>query len=139
MSQVTVTLPDGSTRGVPAGTPAVELAAEISPRLARQALAAMVDGHMVDLSHPLDADVEVRFVTPDAPEALDLYRHSTAHLLAAAVTALFPEAQCGIGPAIDDGFFYDFVVDRPFVPMTSRRSSGRWPSSLRATCATSAR
>ncbi len=116
MNQVTVTLPDGSTRGVPAGTPAVELAAEISPRLARQALAAMVDGHMVDLSHPLDADVEVRFVTPDAPEALDLYRHSTAHLLAAAVTALFPEAQCGIGPAIDDGFFYDFVVDRPFVP-----------------------
>ena len=116
MSQVTVTLPDGSTRAVPAGTPAAELAEGISPRLARQALAAMVDGHMVDLSHSLDADVEVRFVTPDAPEALDLYRHSTAHLLAAAVTALFPEAQCGIGPAIDDGFFYDFVVDRPFVP-----------------------
>ena len=55
-------------------------------------------------------------VTPDSPEALDLYRHSTAHLLAAAVTALFPEAQCGIGPPIDEGFFYDFVVDRPFVP-----------------------
>ena len=116
MSQVTVTLPDGSTRGVPAGTPAAELAAGISPGLARQALAAMVDGRMVDLSYPLDADAEVRFVTPGAPEALDLYRHSTAHLLAAAVTALFPEAQCGIGPAIDDGFFYDFVVDRPFVP-----------------------
>ncbi|MCE2514781.1 MAG: threonine--tRNA ligase [Acidobacteria bacterium] len=116
MSQVTVTLPDGSTRGVPAGTPAVEVAAGISPRLARQALAAMVDGRMVDLTHALDADAQVRFVTPDAPEALDLYRHSTAHLLAAAVTALFPEAQCGIGPPIDDGFFYDFVVDRPFVP-----------------------
>ena len=116
MSQVTVTLPDGSTRGVPAGTPAVDLAAEISPRLARQALAALVDGRMVDLTFALDTDAEVRFVTPDAPEALDLYRHSTAHLLAAAVTALFPEAQCGIGPAIDEGFFYDFVVDRPFVP-----------------------
>ena len=116
MSQVTVTLPDGSTRGVPAGTPAVDLAAEISPRLARQALAAMVDGRMVDLTFALASDAEVRFVTPDAPEALDLYRHSTAHLLAAAVTALFPEAQCGIGPAIDEGFFYDFVVDRPFVP-----------------------
>ena len=116
MSQVIVTLPDGSTRGVPAGTPAAELAAEISPRLARQALAALVDGRLVDLSHGLDTDAAVRFVTPDAPEALDLYRHSTAHLLAAAVTALFPGAQCGIGPAIDDGFFYDFVVDRPFVP-----------------------
>ncbi|MCY4075317.1 MAG: TGS domain-containing protein, partial [Acidobacteria bacterium] len=101
---------------MPAGTPAVDLAAEISPRLARQALAALVDGRMVDLTFALDTDAEVRFVTPDAPEALDLYRHSTAHLLAAAVTALFPEAQCGIGPAIDEGFFYDFVVDRPFVP-----------------------
>ena len=116
MSQVVVTLPDGSTRDVPAGTPASDLAAGISSRLARQALAATVDGRMVDLTHPLDADAEVRFVTPDAPEALDLYRHSTAHLLAAAVTALFPEAQCGIGPPIEDGFFYDFVVDRPFVP-----------------------
>ena len=116
MSQVTVTLPDGSTRGLPTGTPAAELAAGIAPRLAKHALAAMVDGRMVDLSYPLDTDAEVRFVTPDAPEALALYRHSTAHLLAAAVTALFPGAQCGIGPAIDDGFFYDFVVDRPFVP-----------------------
>ena len=116
MNQVTVTLPDGSTRGVPAGTPALDLAAEISPRLARKALAAMVDGRMVDLTFALDSDAEVRFVTADAPEALELYRHSTAHLLAAAVTALFPEAQCGIGPAIEDGFFYDFVVDRPFVP-----------------------
>lgn len=116
MSPITVTLPDGSTRVAPAGTPVSAVASELSPRLARQALAAIVDGRMVDLSHPLDADAAVRFVTRDAPEALELYRHSTAHLLAAAVTALFPEAQCGIGPAIDDGFFYDFVVDRPFVP-----------------------
>ena len=116
MNQVTVTLPDGSTRGVPAGSPASDLAAGISSRLAKQALAAVIGGRMVDLSYTLDADAEVRFVTPDAPEALELYRHSTAHLLAAAVTVLFPEAQCGIGPPIDDGFFYDFVVDRPFVP-----------------------
>ena len=116
MSQITVTLPDGSTRSAPAGAAVSEVAAGVSPRLARQALAAVVDGRMVDLSYPLDGDAAVRFVTPDAPEALALYRHSTAHLLAAAVTALFPEAQCGIGPAIDDGFFYDFVVDRPFVP-----------------------
>ena len=116
MSQITVTLPDGSTRPASAGAPVSAVAADISSRLARQALAAIVDGRMVDLSHPLDNDAAVRFVTPGAPEALELYRHSTAHLLAAAVTALFPEAQCGIGPAIDDGFFYDFVVDRPFVP-----------------------
>ena len=116
MSQITVTLPDGSTRPAAAGAPVSAVAAGISSRLARQALAAVVDGRMVDLSHRLENDAAVRFVTPGAPEALELYRHSTAHLLAAAVTALFPEAQCGIGPAIDDGFFYDFVVDRPFVP-----------------------
>ena len=116
MSQITVTLPDGSTRGALAGAPVSAVASDISPRLAKQALAAIVDGRMVDLSYPLDDDAAVRFVTHDTPEALELYRHSTAHLMAAAVTALFPEAQCGIGPAIDDGFFYDFVVDRPFVP-----------------------
>ena len=116
MSQINVALPDGSTRAASSGTPVSAVASELSPRLAKQALAAIVDGRMVDLSHPLENDAAVRFVTPDAPEALELYRHSTAHLLAAAVTALFPEAQCGIGPAIDDGFFYDFVVDRPFVP-----------------------
>ena len=116
MSPITVTLPDGSTRAASAGAAVSTVADGISPRLARQALAAIVDGRMVDLSYPLDGDARVRFVTPDAPEALALYRHSTAHLLAAAVTALFPGAQCGIGPAIDDGFFYDFVVDRPFVP-----------------------
>lgn len=116
MSQITVTLPDGSTRAAAVGAAVSAVAADISPRLARQALAAIVDGRMVDLSYPLEGDAAVRFVTPDAPEALELYRHSTAHLLAAAVTALFPEAQCGIGPAIDEGFFYDFVVDRPFVP-----------------------
>ena len=116
MNQMIVTLPDGSTRGAPAGAELSAVAADVSPRLAKRALAAVVDGRMVDLSHRLASDASVRFVTPDAPEALELYRHSTAHLLAAAVTALFPEAQCGIGPPIDDGFFYDFVVSRPFVP-----------------------
>jgi len=116
MHHVTVTLPDGSSRPVVAGSSVADLAASISPRLAKSALAGVVDGRLMDLSSPLEADGSVRVVTPDSPEALDLYRHSTAHLMAAAVTALFPGAQCGIGPAIDDGFFYDFVVDRPFVP-----------------------
>ena len=116
MSQVTVTLPDGSIRSVPAGAPVREVAESISPRLAAAALAAVVDDRLVDLTFPLTADARVRIVTEQAPEALTLYRHSTAHLLAAAVTALFPDAQCGIGPPTDEGFFYDFVVDRPFVP-----------------------
>ena len=116
MSQVTITLPDGSVRSVPAGTPVRGVAEEISPNLAKAALAGMVDGTLVDLSHPLDRDAAVRIVTDRSPEALPLLRHSTAHLLAAAVTSLFPGVQCGIGPATDEGFFYDFVVPRPFVP-----------------------
>jgi threonyl-tRNA synthetase len=116
MSEISVTLPDGSSRRVRAGTTPADVAGQISPRLAKAALAAIVDDRLVDLSHPLTADARVRLVTPDSPEALPLYRHSTAHLMAAAVTHLFPGAQCGIGPATDEGFFYDFVVDRPFVP-----------------------
>jgi threonyl-tRNA synthetase len=116
MSQVTVTLPDGSSRSVPAGTPIRDLAGQISLGLARAALAGVVDGKMVDLSYPVDHDAAVRIVTDRSPEALALARHSTAHLMAAAVTRLFPGTQCGIGPATEDGFFYDFVVERPFKP-----------------------
>src|SRR5258708_2839658 len=116
MNQVTVTLPDGSVRQVPAGTLVRDVAESISPRLASAALAGIVDGKLVDLTFPLDRDASVKIVTEKNPEALALYRHSTAHLLAAAVTNLFPGAQCGIGPATDEGFFYDFVVPRPFVP-----------------------
>src|SRR6476619_7473131 len=116
MSQITVTLPDGSGRTLPAGTPVRDVAGEISPGLARAALAGVVDGRLVDLSYPIEKDATLRIVTERSPEALLLYRHSTAHLLAAAVTNLFPGAQCGIGPATDEGFFYDFVVPRPFVP-----------------------
>ncbi len=116
MSQVNVTLPDGSHRAVPAGTLVRDVAEGISPRLAKAALAGVVDGRLVDLTFPLNQDAAVRIVTDKSPEALALYRHSTAHLLAAAVTNLFPGVQCGIGPATDEGFFYDFVVPRPFVP-----------------------
>jgi threonyl-tRNA synthetase len=117
VSSITITLPDGSQKSVPRGTPVREFASSALPQsVVKKALAAVVDGRLVDLTFPLEADAAVRLVTPDAPEALPLYRHSTAHLLAAAVTQLFPGAQCGIGPATDEGFFYDFVVDRPFVP-----------------------
>ncbi|MGE3512118.1 MAG: TGS domain-containing protein, partial [Vicinamibacterales bacterium] len=116
MNQVSITLPDGTRREVPVGTSVLDVAAAISPRLAQAALAGMVDGQLVDLAYPLSADASVKVITKDAPEALSVYRHSTAHLLAAAVTNLFPDVQCGIGPATEDGFFYDFVVPRPFVP-----------------------
>ena len=117
MSQITITLPDGSQRSVPAGTPVREFASGALPQsVMKKALAAEVNGQMVDLTFPLDRDASLKIVTPDGADALALYRHSTAHLLAAAVTQLFPGTQCGIGPATDEGFFYDFVVSRPFVP-----------------------
>src|SRR5688572_31678149 len=105
MSQINVTLPDGSSKTLPAGSPVRDVAAAISPRLAKAALAAAVDDRLVDLSFPLNRDARIRIITPDSPEGLTIYRHSTAHLLAAAVTNLFPGVQCGIGPAIDEGFF----------------------------------
>jgi threonyl-tRNA synthetase len=116
MSQITITLPDGSSRVLPAGAQVRDVAEQISPGLAKAALAGMVDGQLVDLAFALQKDAAVRIVTDRSAEALPLYRHSTAHLLAAAVTNLYPGVQCGIGPATDEGFFYDFVVPRPFVP-----------------------
>jgi threonyl-tRNA synthetase len=116
MSLITVTLPDGSQRSVAAGTLVVDIARDISPRLADAAIAAKVDDRLVDLTFALDRDAAVQVITNKSAEALEITRHSTAHLMAAAVTALFPHAQCGIGPPTDEGFFYDFVVDRPFVP-----------------------
>jgi threonyl-tRNA synthetase len=116
VSQITITLPDGSTRAVPSGTTVLGVAEGISPGLAKAALAGVVDGTMVDLATPLVADAPVRIITDRDPDAQELIRHSTAHLLAAAVTHLFPGAQCGIGPATDEGFFYDFVVEKPFSP-----------------------
>src|SRR5262245_59808123 len=116
MSLINVTIPDGTSRSVPSGSTVRDVAAVISPGLAKASLAGIVDGKLVDLTFPIARDAKVTIVTDRNPEALALYRHSTAHLLAAAVTNLFPGVQCGIGPATDEGFFYDFIVPRPFVP-----------------------
>ena len=117
MSAITITLPDGSQRDVPGGTSVQAFASAVLPQsVTKKAVAAVVDGRLVDLTFPLETSGAVRLVTPGDAEALPLFRHSTAHLLAAAVTNLFPGAQCGIGPATDEGFFYDFVVHHPFVP-----------------------
>ena len=126
MSQITVTLPDGSQREVPRGTSVRDFALSALPQsIVKKALAAVADGHMVDLSYPLQSNTTLKLVTPDGPDALALYRHSTAHLLAAAVINLYPGTQCGIGPATDDGFFYDFVVEKPFVPEDLEKIEGK--------------
>ena len=138
MTHVTATLPDGSCREAPAGTTVRTLTADLPPRVAKSALAAVVNGEAVDLSFALEGDASLRLVTPGEPEALELYRHSTAHLMAAAVMALFPGAQCGIGPATDDGFFYDFVVSRPFVPEDLAAIEEKMREFAGATCPTSA-
>ncbi len=114
--QVRVTLPDGSVREVPRGAPVRAVAEAIGPRLARAALAAKVDGKVVDLARPVDGDAAVEIVTEKSPEAVEVLRHSAAHVLATAVRRVRPEAAIGFGPAIADGFYYDFQVERPFTP-----------------------
>jgi threonyl-tRNA synthetase len=138
-----VKLPDGSVKDVPRGTSALDIAKGISPRLADAALAAQIrplasngnenvsggNGHkhpegvavdakngaqLIDLARPLEQDVELRLLTDRDPEALEVYRHSSAHLMAAAVLELFPETKLGHGPATESGFFYDFYREKPF-------------------------
>ena len=153
MDTIHITLPDGAIREVPLGTTAAELAKQISPRLAKEALVARIapihgksgasantpvasgdaaspdaspearlsspsngEGFLVDLRAPIDQDVKLSILTPKDPEAIQVLRHSAAHLLAAAVLELFPNVKLGIGPPIDTGFFYDFVRDEPFTP-----------------------
>ena len=157
MDTIHITMPDGAVRQVPLGTTAAEIAQQISPRLAKEALVARIapihdyseggaaaaanaasgtptekppdaslgsrmsspangDGFLVDLRAPIDQDVKLSILTPKDPEAIQVLRHSAAHLLAAAVLELFPNVKLGIGPPIDTGFFYDFVRAEPFTP-----------------------
>jgi threonyl-tRNA synthetase len=111
-----IKLPDGSTKEVPKGTTALDVAKSISPRLADAALAAKTNGDLIDLTRPLEKDTDLRLLTDKDPESLEVYRHSSAHLLAAAVLELFPETKLGHGPATENGFFYDFYRPTPFTP-----------------------
>lgn len=113
-SLIAIELPDGSKREVPTGTTLADLAAQISRSLAKKAVAGRVDGALVDLATPLQHLAKVEIVTPDDAGALEVLRHSTAHLMAHAVTRLFPGAKITIGPVTADGFYYDFDYDRPF-------------------------
>ncbi len=116
MSNLSVTLPDGSRQSVPPGTRPLDVAKSISPRLAADAIVARVNGELYDLVRPLESDATLEILTTKNPEALQVYRHSTAHLLAAAVLELFPETKLGIGPPIETGFYYDFQRDTKFTP-----------------------
>src|SRR5262249_43519939 len=143
---IKVRLPDGSEKEVPRGTTPLQIAQQISPRLAEAALVARIaplngarsnghkaevavaqaqDGQLVDLTRPLESDAEVRILTEKDPEALEVYRHSTAHLLAAAVLDLFPETKLGHGPPTESGFFYDFYRPTPFTPDDLQRIEQR--------------
>ena len=113
---INITLPDGSRREFDHPVTVGDVAASIGAGLAKAALAGKVDGQLVDTSFRIDHDAALEIVTDKHPDALDVLRHSTAHLLAQAVQRLRPEAQVTIGPVIDNGFFYDFAVDPPFTP-----------------------
>ncbi len=111
-----VTLPDGSVREVARGTTGRQIAEFIGAGLARAALAVRVNGIVRDLDRPIDDDAQIAILTERDPDALDVLRHSSAHILATAVRELFPGAGIGFGPPIEDGFYYDFDVPRPFTP-----------------------
>jgi threonyl-tRNA synthetase len=122
MEPIHITLPDGNVEEVPKGTTPADIARKISPRLADAALVARVAapsdgaGELIDLRRPLDHDVKLQILTEKDPDALFVFRHSAAHLLAAAVMELYPSVKLGIGPPIDTGFFYEFLRDEPFTP-----------------------
>ena len=115
-AEIRVTLPDGSEKRLPAGATGADLAKAIGPGLAKAALAVRVDGQVRDLARPLPDGAKVAIVTDKDPQALDVLRHSSAHVLATAVRQLFPRAKIGFGPPIEDGFYYDFEVPAPFTP-----------------------
>lgn len=114
--QITITLPDGSYRQVPTGCTVQNALVQGGVRLDQDVLAAKVDGHPVDLSWVLTKDAAIEPLAFDSPEGREVYRHSSTHIMAQAVKEVFPTAQLTIGPALDEGFYYDFAFDRPFTP-----------------------
>jgi threonyl-tRNA synthetase len=111
---IDIKLPDGSIRSLPRGSTGADVAAAIGPGLAKNALAAKVDGHVQDIDLPIEHDADVAIVTRASPEALELIRHDAAHVLAEAVQRLYPGTQVTIGPNIENGFYYDFAREQPF-------------------------
>lgn len=116
MKEIGVTLPDGSKKTLQSGASVLDLAKSIGAGLARNAIAGKINGGLADLSAELGDGDHVEIITEKSPEALEIVRHSTSHLMAQAVKALFPQAKVTIGPAIENGFYYDFDVEAPFSP-----------------------
>src|SRR6202008_5209874 len=132
MDTIHITLPDGSVKDVPKGTTAADIARGISPRLADAAFVAKVysnngalsnfgdpvddGGYLIDLRRPLEQDLKLKILTDKDPGSLFVFRHSAAHRLAAAVMELYPDVKLGIGPPVENGFFYEFLRDQPFTP-----------------------
>ena len=116
MPEISVNLPDGSAKSLPEGTTVLGVAEAIGPRLALASIAGKVNGTLVDIGTTLVDGDALEIITDKSPEALGILRHSAAHIMAEAVKQLFPMVQFGIGPAIEDGFYYDFGVEKPFTP-----------------------
>lgn len=116
MSQVNIKFPDGSVKDYAAGTTGYEIARSISPRLAKEAIVARVAGELRDLHYPIPRDAEVEILTFNDPDGKKVFWHSSSHIMAQAVQELFPGVKLAIGPPIDEGWYYDFEVERPFTP-----------------------
>ena len=127
-----ITLPDGSERSFENPVSVHDVAADIGPGLAKAALAGRVDGELVDTSYVINNNAELAIITDRDPEGLEVIRHSTAHLMAQAVKALYPEAQVTIGPSIEDGFYYDFSFSRPFTPEDLKAIEGKMKALVKA-------
>ncbi len=120
-----VTLPDGSQRSYDQSLTIADVAADIGPGLAKATLAGKVDDQVVDASYLIDKDVELAIITSKSDEALELIRHDAAHVMAQAVQELYPGTQVTIGPAIEDGFYYDFAREEPFTPADLQKIEDR--------------
>ena len=132
MSDIRLRLPDGSEKQVPAGTTGLGVAEKIGPRLAKDALAIKLDGQLQDLNLPVANDAAIEILTFGGKDGREVYWHSTSHLLAHAVKQLFPTVKLAIGPAIDEGFYYDFDFERPFTPEDLEKIEGRMAELIKA-------
>lgn len=140
MAQINVTFPDGAVRPYDAGVTVEEIAGSISSSLKKKAVAGKVNGKVVDLYTPIEEDAAVEIVTLDSADGVEVYRHSTAHLLAQAIKRLYgKEVKLGIGPVIEDGFYYDMDIPVALTPDDLPKSRRKWKRSSRKTCRSAAK
>ncbi len=124
-SEVKIKFPDGSEKNFPRGISGYDVAKAISPRLAKEAIAFKLNGSIKDLNSKIEMDGPIEVLTFDSPDGKNVFWHSTAHIMAQAVQELFPEVKLAIGPPIEEGFYYDFEVDKPFSPEDLQKIENR--------------